>query len=299
MIITREKNSERRVYAGVRDGYVDEAHQYRVAIFHADSAGIFCGSPIFVTAGDAISLNIGETAEFESDDITTVAFSPSFLAYSLDREAIQRIALSEVPLMDYAEQEAFEMRAFFYRDVYENGLSKLHPNVYKAVCQQAKAMRRQLEGQTSIRWSCNARHSLFLLLDYVALNFVYDPKRPEINEVIDHIFLHFASSLTVGELADLAGMSENEFRAEFYASAGFLPLDYLRELRVKNACRDLAYTNIELLDIALQNGLQSQSNLSKEIRRAKGMPPLKYRNYAVASRKNYYNEIKRSDSTAG
>jgi len=53
--------------------------------------------------------------------------------------------------------------------------------------------------------------------------------------------------------------------------------DYVRKIKIENACREILTTEISLIEIALKNGFSDQSHFTRIFKRLKGMTPADYR----------------------
>lgn len=88
---------------------------------------------------------------------------------------------------------------------------------------------------------------------------------------------HFAdSTLRIGELAAIRGVSEVYFRREFRRYFGTSPLDYIKQKRVEAAARMLETGLCNVTEAALQSGFESVAYFSAEFRRLVGKSPTEY-----------------------
>lgn len=87
----------------------------------------------------------------------------------------------------------------------------------------------------------------------------------------------FSESLTLAEIAATVGVHPGylatAFRRHFGCSVG----EYLRQLRIEFACREIAATNAPLAEIALAAGFAHQSHFSRVFKRLTGYAPAEYR----------------------
>lgn len=79
------------------------------------------------------------------------------------------------------------------------------------------------------------------------------------------------------ELARAAGMSARAFERAFVQEYGLSPQQYLKRLRLQNACRLLVETRESIAAIAQHCGFADQSHLTREFRRITGTTPGTYR----------------------
>lgn len=93
----------------------------------------------------------------------------------------------------------------------------------------------------------------------------------------EFIHAHFAESLTLAQIAELAAVHPvhlaREFRKHFHSS----PANYITQLRIELACRELAKPDTQLAHVASATGFYDQSHFSKTFKRLTGMTPTRYR----------------------
>lgn len=87
----------------------------------------------------------------------------------------------------------------------------------------------------------------------------------------------FAENLSLAEIAQTVNVHPaylaNAFREFFDSSIG----EYLRQLRVEFACRELVATDTPLVEIALNAGFSHQAHFTNTFKRLTGISPAKYR----------------------
>lgn len=86
------------------------------------------------------------------------------------------------------------------------------------------------------------------------------------------------TSLRVSTLAEMCGVSEVYFRAEFKKFYGFTPLEYIKKRRIEIACQLLSTGLYNVTQVAERAGFDSVSYFSAEFRRLTGTTPSKYQN---------------------
>lgn len=82
-------------------------------------------------------------------------------------------------------------------------------------------------------------------------------------------------------LADTAGMSRTAFAEQFKGLTGRTPIDFLRELRLRQAIRLLTATDLPIKTIAARVGFASRSYFSKAFKEFVGIDPINYRAHPV------------------
>ena len=87
----------------------------------------------------------------------------------------------------------------------------------------------------------------------------------------------FSESLTLGAIAESVGVHPVHLATEFRKAHRCTVGQYLRQLRVEYACRQLSTSMMPLAEIAIAAGFTDQSHLSKTFKYATGMTPARYR----------------------
>ena len=99
----------------------------------------------------------------------------------------------------------------------------------------------------------------------------------------DLLHAHFSESLTLASIAQTVGVHPvylaREFRKHFRCTIG----EYMRRLRIECACREIAQTDMPLIEIAAAAGFYDQSHFSRTFKRLTGLTPAAYRAVSRAS----------------
>ena len=84
------------------------------------------------------------------------------------------------------------------------------------------------------------------------------------------------TALRVSDLAEMCGVSEVYFRAEFKKFYGSSPLEYIKKRRIEIARQLLSTGLYNVTQVAERAGFDSISYFSAEFRRLTGVTPLAY-----------------------
>jgi transcriptional regulator GlxA family with amidase domain len=100
----------------------------------------------------------------------------------------------------------------------------------------------------------------------------------QLTPVLDHIRDHFATSVNVDTLAQLAGMSARSFQRHFKKAFHLTPTAYVRQFRIGKACQMLIESDETITTIAIETGFSDHSHLVREfIKTTPGAYRKKYR----------------------
>ena len=88
---------------------------------------------------------------------------------------------------------------------------------------------------------------------------------------------HLAEAITLGDMANAAGMSPMHFAALFREATGLRPHHYLLEQRVLHAKELMTRTSWRLCDIAASTGFSTQAPFTTVFKRIAGTTPRQWR----------------------
>lgn len=99
----------------------------------------------------------------------------------------------------------------------------------------------------------------------------------QLDRAVNHIREHFRESVSVMDLAALAGLSVRQFNRLFSQVFQSSPRSFLLKTRIQCACQELRATDHDLKDIARRAGFCDQSALTLHFRHHMGTTPSRYR----------------------
>ncbi len=87
----------------------------------------------------------------------------------------------------------------------------------------------------------------------------------------------FSEHLTLADIAKTVGVHPVHLAQTFHESYQCTVGDYVRQLRIEYACRELATSEVPIVDIALATGFCDQSHFTRTFKRCIGVAPSQYR----------------------
>ncbi len=103
-------------------------------------------------------------------------------------------------------------------------------------------------------------------------------EHPVLQKAMAFIRNNYRNSISVGDIADHAGISLSQLKSLMHAQLGHSPGKILREMRLTLAHKLLLSSDQTLDEIASRCGYSSKVTLSQTFRRLYGHPPGYYRN---------------------
>jgi transcriptional regulator GlxA family with amidase domain len=99
----------------------------------------------------------------------------------------------------------------------------------------------------------------------------------QFSKVIAHVEDRYRTSLEVSELAQIACLSESQFRKRFVKLFKISPSRFINRIRVQTAAKLLLSSDDPIAEIALQCGFCDQSYFTRQFSSFFGLTPKRYR----------------------
>lgn len=98
-----------------------------------------------------------------------------------------------------------------------------------------------------------------------------------ISIVISYMKAHLTETLTLEQLAEVAGMSASHFSAVFRQKVQSSPINFFTFLKIQQACRLLEYSKLRVKEIAYQIGYNDPYHFSRVFTTVMGISPRDFR----------------------
>lgn len=98
-----------------------------------------------------------------------------------------------------------------------------------------------------------------------------------LDSVLKHISDHYASNITLNDVADIACMTTNSFCRFFKKMTNKSFTQFLNEVRIRNASRILVQEDQPVTEICYMVGYNSVTNFNKQFKQIMGTTPQNYR----------------------
>lgn len=110
-----------------------------------------------------------------------------------------------------------------------------------------------------------------------SMSFSHEGPNQHHDRVLEYIHAHYREQLNISTLARLAMQSRYHFIRTFKSLTGVTPYQYVLQLRVREAIRQLQQSDLTVTDISFNLGFSSPSQLFRAFARTTGMTPEQYR----------------------
>lgn len=104
-----------------------------------------------------------------------------------------------------------------------------------------------------------------------------DRRISTIKKALSYMKEHACEKIYVQDIASQVNMNGQYFCRFFKKMIGKTPIEYLTELRIKNACELLKNTDLPVMDVCLECGFNNLGNFTSAFRKYCGCTPRQYR----------------------
>ncbi len=102
--------------------------------------------------------------------------------------------------------------------------------------------------------------------------------------VINHIFSHFATDITLDEISGVACMTSPAFCRFFKGRTNKTFFSFLNEFRVNKACQLLISGDLPMKEVCYEVGFRSLTNFNRTFKKIKEITPSEYRDHYLKLR---------------
>lgn len=103
----------------------------------------------------------------------------------------------------------------------------------------------------------------------------------DFGKVLSHMERHFSEPLTLADLAKIANMSTRSFQRKFKEALGAPPVDYLLNVRIREAENLLRQSSKTVTEIAYETGFADGNYFARQFRKRIGLAPGVFRKRPV------------------
>ena len=103
-----------------------------------------------------------------------------------------------------------------------------------------------------------------------------DRRLSPIKNVLSHISENYTDTISLNELAKIAGMNPKYFCRYFRSMTGRTPIDYLNYYRIECACEMLSTKDISIKETTISCGFNDESYFIKTFQKYKGITPKQF-----------------------
>lgn len=147
--------------------------------------------------------------------------------------------------------------------------------IYRLLSQKAGAEHdRLLQSSLIYELLFLLKTSYLLPMEGESTNAAADPRR---DRLARYLSLHYGERLTLEDTAAQFGLTPQYFARYFKKTFGVTFLDYLTELRLRHACRELMAGGADVTAVAFSNGFTNLTSFYQAFRRAYGCAPGQFR----------------------
>lgn len=100
-----------------------------------------------------------------------------------------------------------------------------------------------------------------------------------VSAVIRHIDANISRNISVEELCELVSVSRRKLEQHFQRTVGHGPVTHIQRVRLREACRLLAESDLLIKQIAVKFGFRNSEQFQRLLKAETGMTPVQYREF--------------------
>jgi AraC-like DNA-binding protein/quercetin dioxygenase-like cupin family protein len=229
---------------------------------------------------------VGDSVElFKKGDLILIGSNLPHLIRAENAGALSAVVIHVME--DFAGKEFIQMpemkgiKDLFYKAqrgiIFEGATKELVSDMLIPILQQ-KGIERLMTFLNIFKTLSESSDMRFLSkLGSNSFNYPIDTTR--INEVYTHVLSHFSENLTIENMARIANLSPTSFCRYFKKCTNKTFVDFLTEVRIGYACKQLIETDKTVGQISGEAGYNSISNFNSLFKKATKVAPLVYQKY--------------------
>jgi len=181
------------------------------------------------------------------------------------------VLFSEGNSLEFVKSRAIELCALLSRAAIEGGAAT------DAILRINNQFLKSLQEINTLDILCFKLQEIVEVFTDSMFNTLPEKNNDAIRKAIQYISQHYASPLSLQEVADHVHLNATYFSTLFKQSTGASFKDYLNMVRIEESKRLLANTDYSIINIAIATGFEDQSYFSKVFRKYTGLTPKQYR----------------------
>ena len=272
---------------------ITNPERFHIVLINGGSLQCAIGAQQCFISGPAV-LCFSKSALFHhvwssSLDALHISFAPEFINIHLNWPLILSSEYNALcQRFDYPDFDSF-----LWKDGLFNNVVIPHGDLFSSLCSDFSAVKEQLTVQPDARWSCRARHFVFMIMNKVKRigNDISDdtPADRLIIRVQDYVLSHIQDKLSVESLCKEFSTNHTTLYKHFHKTFGMSVSEYIIQRRFEIAKHDLEFGELPLSEISKKAGFISQAYFSRFFKQYIGSTPNQYRRMIRTKRNNFFN----------
>lgn len=248
--------------------------------FNCGQNKIVCSGPSLICLSGNESVSIGALR----GSVVSLSFASNFINVHLNDELIN---FQAYPII--AKEHLFPtFEIFLHRSEIYCGVLPLSEISKNRLNDLFSRMAVLLFEQPTFKWSCKARSELFLIFDIADFNMILLEKGNfDISNMLEAIHVEIDTNLSLLNMFKRFNTTAPTVSRKFKSHFGTTAIKYVLDLRLKLCSYVLAFTDINVNDIAVSYEFNDATYLARMFKKQYGISPYDFRTEKRIARDNY------------
>ena len=228
----------------------------------------------------------------EEGDVYNVVFSPTFINVNMKANLLSEEIYRHLAAVHYL----FSLAPFMETDTKLKCLDMTDEQMETYFSFGDRAVRDMEEEDPDNFWSCRIRASLMDMLAGLETQYAHRQQAQEdtsmtfltYRNMVMRIHADLTHPCRIEDICRTFGMNKNKLQRVFRAYSGLSFYDFIKKTRLERAQSYLAFTDLQLNEIARRLGFSTEQHFYRFFRREADISPYDFRHVTVAARKEAF-----------
>ncbi|HBR31759.1 MAG TPA: hypothetical protein DD733_06710 [Clostridiales bacterium] len=282
-------NKGRFVSVGITDGFSYSPGQFNIILLKKGYLSLKCGNNRLIANGPSL-ISLYGTEEVTlgalKGSVASFNFAPQFINIHLS----SRLLSSEDYLSIAAEHLFPSFRIFTHHSDAYGGVLPLGETSSQRMNVLFDRISVLTSKQPTFKWSCKVRSEIFLILDLAEFNLsTFESGGNELSDMLESIHAKIDTNLSLLSLFKTYNTTAPTVSRKFKKLFGTTAINYVLNLRLTLCSCVLAFTDINVNEIAESYEFNDSTYFARMFKRQFGLAPLDFR---IKKRSDRDNNLK-------
>lgn len=270
-------NKGRSVPIGMSDSFSYTTGYFNMILLKKGYLSLNCGNTRYIINGPSLLCLPGDnpiSMLYVKGEVASLSFAPQFINVHLNNHLIRTEQYAEI-----AKRHRFPtFDLFLHRSDIYGGVLPLNETSLKRATELFSRINVLLTVQPTFKWSCKTRAEIFQLFDIANFNLeLLENGGSDISDLLEAIHAKIDTNLSLVSLFKQFNTTAPTVSRKFKIQLGMTAINYVLSLRLNLCSYVLAFTDINVNEIAASYEFNDSAYFARMFKRQFGLTPNDYR----------------------